>query len=219
MWFSRDFWGRLGVQMSPDQLANFRAGAREALERVYWENIEAVEALVRGGLRRSEYFSTANLADLVQEIFAKAFSPRARAAYDGVRDYGPYLRQLARNTLIDWLRERGRELVGGIEPEALLDNREGDTSVEALLFPPEHVAVAQRFVGSLSAELKGVHERRFLAAESQEQAARALGISRQSVRTLERRLLDGLRRELRRADREERSPILSRPKQEGSLGR
>src|SRR5262245_58713871 len=105
--------------MDRELLDGFRAGRREALERVYWANVDGIETLVQAGLRRSQQFSPANLADLVQEIFAKAFSKKARAAYDGQRDYGPFLRQLARNTLIDWLRARGRELAGDFDLEAL----------------------------------------------------------------------------------------------------
>ena len=43
------------------------------------------------------------------------------------------------------------------------------------LFPADLVAIAQRFVHGLSPKLRSVHERRFLAAESQERAAESLG--------------------------------------------
>jgi len=181
-------------------LDGFRAGRREALERVYWEHVDAIETLVRAGLRRSQQFTPANLADLVQEIFAKAFSGKARAAYDGERDYGPFIRQLARNTLTDWLRARGRELAGDLDLEGLAEARHPSSDADPALFPAHLVAITQRFVRDLSPELRGVHERRFLAAESQARAAESLGISRQTLRTLERRLLDGLRREIREAE-------------------
>ncbi len=198
--------------MDPGTLEGFRAGARDALERVYWEQIDDVEAVVRAGLHRSRYFSAANLADLVQEIFAKAFSPRARAAYDGSREYKPYLRQLARNTLVDWLRERGREVIDSVTAETLLDSDPLGTSVDGILFPPELVATTRDFVSGLTPSLKRVHEHRFLASKSQEQAAKELGISRQTIRTLERRLLEGLRREIRRTERKECSPTFSQLK-------
>jgi hypothetical protein len=46
-------------------------------------------------------------------------------------------------------------------------------------------------------ELRGVYERRFVLSEPQQRAADALGISRQTLRTLENKLIDGLKRVLR----------------------
>ncbi|HEY3500211.1 MAG TPA: RNA polymerase sigma factor [Polyangiaceae bacterium] len=199
------------VGMDRELLLGFRAGRREALERVYWENVDAIETLVQAGLRRSQQFSPANVADLVQEIFAKAFSRKARDAYDGEREYGPFLRQLGRNALVDWLRSRGRELAGDFDLEALAEARHLTSEADNAPFPPDLVAITRRFVGRLGPELRGVHERRFLAAESQEQAAETLGISRQTLRTLERRLLDGLRREIRETELAERTRHFSQP--------
>ena len=181
--------------METELLASFRAGRPEALERIYRENAEAIQALVQTRLRRSGHFSPANAADLVQEIFTKAFSSRARLAYDGVRAYGPFLRQLASNTLIDWLRTQGREIAGALDIDALAETHL-TTHASTTRFPPEAIAITRRFIHELPPELRRVHEQRFLAAESQGAAAQALGISRQTLRTLERRLLDRLRLQL-----------------------
>lgn len=181
-------------------LQGFRAGRRDALERLYWQHVEAVETLVRRGLCRVGCFSAADLADVVQDVFAKAFSRKARAAYDGEREYGPFLRQLARNTLYDWLRRRNKEILRDLDAEALI----AETGPGSGAFPADLVLVTEAFVEGLAPDLKAVHERRFEAAESQEHAARVLGISRQNLRTLERRLLDGLRRALRERDADER---------------
>lgn len=182
--------------METELLASFRAGRPEALERIYLENAGAIRALVQTRLRRSGHFSPANAADLVQEVFTKAFSERARLAYDGERAYGPFLRQLASNTLIDWLRIQGREIAGTLDVDSLAEaHLAADASVTR--FPSEVIALTRRFVHELPPELRRVHERRFLAAESQGAAAQALGISRQTLRTLERRLLAQLRRQLR----------------------
>jgi RNA polymerase sigma factor (sigma-70 family) len=199
------------IGMEKELLAGFRAGRREALERIYWEHVEAIESLVQAGLRRSQQFSPANLADVVQEIFAKAFSKKARAAYDGERDYAPYLRRLARNTLVDWLRSRGRELAGDFDLEALAEAAQLSNDADTAVFPADLVAITRRFVHELAPELRGVHEHRFLAPKSQADAAAALGISRQTLRTLERRLLDGLRRQIRAVEIEERTRAFSQP--------
>ncbi len=99
----------------PGLLRAFRDGRREALAEVYWANIDVVAAVARRG---ATLVSGAKVAgvwsdehhDLVQETFARAFSERARLAYDGLRDYRPYLLTVCRNLLADWARQRGREV-------------------------------------------------------------------------------------------------------------
>jgi RNA polymerase sigma factor (sigma-70 family) len=186
--------------MDRELLAGFRAGKRAALERIYWEHIEGIELLLQAGLRRHQHFTPANLADLVQDVFSKAFTAKARAAYDGEREYGPFLRQIARNTLVDWLRQQGREVASTDDLELAAEHQALRSDADAGVFSAELVAITQRFVSELDPSLRAVHERRFLAGESQERAAETLGISRQSLRTLERRLLEGLRREIRLTD-------------------
>ena len=185
--------------MDRELLESFRRGDREALERVYRSQVAGVESFVAARLARARRFSAANLADLVQDVFLRAFSPSARTSYDGERDYAPFLITIARNVLIDWLRRSARELVDEHEVEALVDAPAPTPSEEAL-FEPELVNAARSYVESLSPELRGVHEQRFVKAEPQRSAAEALGVSRQNLRTLERKLLDGLRRALRSAE-------------------
>jgi RNA polymerase sigma-70 factor (ECF subfamily) len=175
----------------------FKAGKREALDRVYREHLRGIESLVRVGLWRAGCYNAANLADVVQEVFAKAFSPRVRAGYDPARDLGPYLRQLARNGLIDWLRNSRNDVAGDVDLDSLHGDAGPLSEPDAGPFPAEMVDTTRRFVSGLSPELRSVHEQRFWLAESQERAAATLGISRQTLRTRERRLLGGLRRELR----------------------
>jgi RNA polymerase sigma-70 factor (ECF subfamily) len=175
----------------------FRRGERAALERVYNEHVDGVERMIRAGLARARRFSAANLADLVQDVFLRAFSERARSSYDGKRAYGPYLATLTRNVLIDWLRRPSNDPSSGGTAEELVDLTTEPGQTE--LFEAELVATTASYVEKLSPELKRVHEERFVRASSQRSAAEALGISRQNMRTLERRLVDGLRRALSRA--------------------
>jgi len=199
--------------MDREQVGRFQAGQRDVLEQIYWENIDQIEALVRACLVRAQRFSVANLTDLVQDVFAKAFSPKARAAYDGEREYGPFLRQLARNTLVDWLRRGTHEILAPVDFDRMVVDEPSVVEEGGGPFAPDLVALAQRFVLALDPELKAVHERRFVAAESQDAAARALGISRQNLRTLERRLLDSFRREVRQLERDERPLSFPQPNQ------
>jgi len=173
-----------------------RTGCHEALERLYSEHHADVERLVRIALQRARRYSRADASDVVQDVFAKAFSSTARAAYDGEREYGPFLRRIARNTVIDWLRRTKHEAMRRVELSWALDAPASLASVEEAPFTPDLLAVARRFLVGLNPELKAVHEQRFLAADSQAMAAQKLGISRQNLRTLERRLLAGLRREI-----------------------
>jgi RNA polymerase sigma-70 factor (ECF subfamily) len=181
-------------------LDRFRAGGPEALGAVYWKYVRKVERLLSAGFEvrgRGTRVAGAcrqldDLADLVQEVFLRAFSEKGRRAYDGLRDYGPYLYAIARNVLVDWARVRGREipapwaeLEAAVEVTPVID----DT-------PPWATATTMRVVeGYLSAlpqDLREVHKLRHEEGLSQEQAAQRLGVGRQTLRTLERRLQDGL---------------------------
>lgn len=182
--------------MDPTEVEPFKRGERAALERVYRTHVAMVERYVRAVLLRTRRFSGSNLSDLVQEVFMRAFSASARDSYDGRREYAPYLTTIARNVVVDWHRRTSREPFDPRELETLLDGGASEASdVEA--FPAELVGLAAKYVEGLSQDLRDVHERRFVLAEPQQRAADALGISRQTLRTLEKKLIDGLRRALR----------------------
>ena len=179
--------------------AAFRRGDREATEKVYRDHIEVVERYVRTALFRAGKLSAANLADVVQDVFTKAFSRSARERYDSSREYAPFLMTIARNALIDWLRKCGRELPEGDLETHFAPALSSAWVAENETYGPELLAAVSSYVESLPAPLRAVHERRFIAAEPQGRAAETLGISRQNLRTLERKLVDGLRRAIRRS--------------------
>jgi RNA polymerase sigma-70 factor (ECF subfamily) len=201
-------------QGRPDRLAAFRAGDRAVLDTVYRAHVDRVSEIVANGFRIAGTGRAilglggrpADLADAVQEIFLKAFARNARTAYDGTRDFEPYLTTIARNVLIDRVRRSGRELlmadvdldVAG-KSAASAAHRE----VAARWEDPLALEVVRRFVEALPPELAQIHRVRYVEGLSQRQAAQRLGISRQVVRTLEDRLRDGLRRELGRAPAQE----------------
>jgi RNA polymerase sigma-70 factor, ECF subfamily len=182
-----------------DRLQAFRAGQRAVVEEVYWTYLGLVEKIVRHGFRRTGAAETApvptsDIADAVQEVFARAFRENARVAYDGIRDYGPFLATIARNVVADWGRRRGHSVVEiPTDPDALPSSDDRGWAEEAVM------QVVDGYVAALPAALRRVHEQRYMLGQSQVETARTLGVSRQQLRTLEANLRRGLARELRRA--------------------
>jgi RNA polymerase sigma-70 factor (ECF subfamily) len=184
-------------------LERFRDGEHAALEAVYRAYVAKVAAIVRHGLRSPSregrarvYARPEDLGDLVQEVFMRAFAPAARRSFDGARDYGPYLFAVARNVVIDWARRAGREVPTDWPEMEALANANGTCDHDADSDPAVR-AVVERYLEGLEPDLRAVHEARFLRGLTQEQGAAALGMSRQSLRTLEQRLRTGLRRALK----------------------
>jgi RNA polymerase sigma-70 factor (ECF subfamily) len=192
-------------------LNDFREGRRAALEQVYWAYVSKVEGIIRFGFVRSDHVAIGGvgnagpeLRDLVQEVFARAFAPDARRAYDGLRPFAPYLFAIARNVLADWRRRSGREVptewqsleaaVNGLPQEELPQEELPAYADEAT------VAVVERFLRELPPELRDLHHQRLTLGLSQRDAADALGISRQNLRTLEDRLRSMLRQTLARSE-------------------
>jgi RNA polymerase sigma factor (sigma-70 family) len=189
-----------------DLLRRFRAGDREALSAVYWHYVGSVENLLRRCLNATSQgwhvASSADLADVVQDVFVNAFAERARLSYDPRREYRPFLMAIARNALIDHLRGAPREVrldVATIDSLVARDAR-GEAAAERVPWTdPQMMMLVDRYVASLAVKERAVYLERYVHCRSQEHAATALGMSRQQVRTLESRLREGLAQELARA--------------------
>src|SRR3954471_13952893 len=110
-------------------LQAFRAGDRRALEDVYRHYRGDVAAFLSHGfsfrsgertLRFRGYTQPFDLNNAVQETFTRAFKQSARLGYDRVRPYTGYLLVIARNIVIDELRQSGAAVqlvdVGGDDP-------------------------------------------------------------------------------------------------------
>jgi RNA polymerase sigma-70 factor (ECF subfamily) len=187
----------------------FRKGDRDALESVYREHVEFVSKTVAGTLRhfgsagrRWNWRSVAaEVPDLVQEVFTRAFEPRSRRAFDETRPYKPYLGQIARNTVVDHLRRQGRRPSAGdhdlVDQAAQdsIDSRGDDDFAD-----PQVVRLVNDYIAALPANLRQIHEALYVRGLSQRVAAASLGIGRQVLRTLEGRLREGLRSRLEGVD-------------------
>jgi RNA polymerase sigma-70 factor (ECF subfamily) len=178
-------------------LAAFREGRRDALESVYRTYVRAVDRTIRALARSSGHPAMAQptaIADLLQEIFVRAFSPTARSGYDGLRDFGPYLMTIARNCFFDMLRASGRELPTQVEDVMLV--LDADVPQPDGWCDPKIIGVLNDYVRGLSAPLERVYQQRFVLGRSQVEASSALGLSRRAIRTAEDHLRRGLRKAL-----------------------
>lgn len=195
-----------------EHLAAFRDGERDALERVYRQHVDEVVVFLRSGfmyttndkpMRYPGARDSFELESLVQEVFARAFEPRTRLAYDGVRPYGAFLNGIARNLVLDKLRKAARhgevlaapdvidsvaigELPGEREQNA--DERRGRDLVAAFL----NDACDERD--------RTLYELRYDRELSQVDAAQAAGLTRIQVRRWETKFRARLLRYLKRAD-------------------
>ncbi len=173
-------------------LRAFREGEPAALERVYFEHAAALEVRLRAGLARGGVrlipLSDADVRDVLQDVFIRAFSPKARARYDGLRPFSTYLQTIARNLLIDRARRRGIEVADDVE--FLADAGDG---IEQSMLDAELKAATREYVDALDPEQRQFVALRFEQERSQEDVARTMGVTRRRVRTLERTVHAGLK--------------------------
>jgi RNA polymerase sigma-70 factor (ECF subfamily) len=176
----------------PQLLQRFRAGEPAAMGEVYRRHVGPLTRLLRSAAFRGQTFaslrSAMELENAIVEVFSRAFEPRARAVYDGLRPYETFLMGIARNYLLE--RSRERELPHGLSPEeavaqALADEGPApDEQVESR----EVDALVQAFRGTLGAEEAQLFELRFGEGLGQEAAAARLGLTRIQLRRREHKL-------------------------------
>ena len=150
--------------------------------------------------------SADDLDELVNEVFDRVFLRKHRLAFDGTLDFGPYLKVVARNVLVDYWRKRGREvsfpdrdssdtvsvLGGAIVIAAQVDAEHG-------WLEPKAKAIALQYSQGLVSPLHEVFVALYDEGLTQEKAAAHLGISRKRLRTLRDRLREELRELLEQA--------------------
>ena len=189
-------------------LDRFRSGEEKALETVYCACVDHVTRVAHAILRafstgsaRGSGEMAATLADVVQEVFVKAFAPDARRRFDATRPYKPYLAQITRNVVIDHWRQMRRyvpsdldELIDRVSLDAGANN-----DVNGTAWSDAVVTLVDRYVAGLDAESRRVHDALYVRGMSQRATASMLGLGRQVIRTKEANLRRGLRRELDRA--------------------
>lgn len=183
-------------------LPAFRAGEARALTAVYRAYVRDVGNLVRCGftLDRSSggrvlgVATPAEQAELVQEVFVRAFAEKARASYDPRLPYRPYLLRIAKNLMIDRLRKSGREITVGIsedgvsEIDRLLDENQPVPAYAEDDVDGRRLTDATRsFLTACPEDLRHFIELRFQEGLSQAEVALRLSVTRRFVRTAEER--------------------------------
>lgn len=166
------------------------------MAEVYRQHVPSLHRLLRAAAFRGPLFSSlrapSELENTLLEVFARAFEPRAREAYDGVRPYEAFLMGIARNVLLENARRR-EDSVGG-ELTEVVDTALADdlTDVQALLEDREVTRLLETFRRELNGENAQLYELRFVEGLSQEQAAERMGQTRIQLRRREHKLRTSL---------------------------
>jgi RNA polymerase sigma factor (sigma-70 family) len=188
-------------------LAAFKKGERAALTRVFRLYVDDIARTLRAGVvvnvdgqrvRLGARLPEGEIEALVQETFTKAFAPRARESYDGVRPYGAFLATIARNLLIDRARQERRDArVVAVEDIGALA---GDAPDPTWKIEEEQLAKIVAVVkGALEEPDRSIFHLRVEEGRSFRDTAAALGLTEIVVRRrdtrLRAKLLDLLRSE------------------------
>jgi RNA polymerase sigma-70 factor (ECF subfamily) len=175
---------------SSEFVERFRTGDAEALRVVYDAHMVEITRVARRFL--GPRAQNADVEDVVQEVFSRAFTQTARNGFDASLRYGAYVGTIARNVLIDWARQKQREPV--VEPESQL-------ATTALALVPslddsvmKHVSL---YLARCAPDLLRICELRYVEGRTQREICDSLGVTRQELRTKELRLLRALRREMK----------------------
>ncbi len=186
-------------------LKSFRQGDRQALAEVYSFYSPRLRRYLNNGFsfesqgrmfRYSGAKSTGIDAEwAVQETFARAFTDKVRARYDGERPFTRYLQTVARNLLLREINRNRRlspfETETQIEPEfssASLATRQLHVSPEQAAEGKELQQLLRGIMSDLDAEEMLFVQHRFIDGLTQEATARAMQTTRARIKLLEARL-------------------------------
>jgi RNA polymerase sigma factor (sigma-70 family) len=177
-----------GLEDDRALLTAFREGHTDALRTVYRTYAQRIARYLHGGAGGEAGFRMASAFDLengVQEVFARAFEPGARASYDGLRPYEGYLVGIARNVLHERLRDRE---VPTAEPRVDPAPGAGPQAAEAQMEDREVARLLAEFLATSATPDRSLYDLRFEQGLSQDEAAQRLGITRIQLRRRERQL-------------------------------
>ncbi|HEY1097890.1 MAG TPA: RNA polymerase sigma factor [Myxococcota bacterium] len=190
-------------------LAGFRRGDRDALSRVYRLYVDDVAAGLRRGVRVrvdgqivrvGQHPTDSDLEVLVQDTFVRAFSPKARDAFDGLRPFGAWLSIIARNVAIDRARaERQRRVIVPLDDVDAFLADDADVDATTALEAAELDTLVTTTVAALPERERELYRLRFVEGQQQKEVATALGLSVITIRRLDARVRATLLRALQAA--------------------
>jgi RNA polymerase sigma factor (sigma-70 family) len=186
----------------------FRLGKKKALLVVYQYYRKDIERFVATGWVSQKTKSRIGAigdydlrADLIQEIFLRAFSKNARLSYDGLRDYKPYLLTLARNVILDYIQSRPNDAISHICVElddlenlnlsqlTFFDNQaNADETPEDTLYWHMCVKAMRAYVATLDEKYQQFVSLRFRQELPLLEVARRLNLTRGKARFMENEL-------------------------------
>jgi RNA polymerase sigma-70 factor (ECF subfamily) len=183
-------------------LAQFRAGERGALERVFRVYAPYVSAILRSGTAHAgggtcHVGDAEERQDLMQEVFVRVLGPVMRARYDQAYPYTAFLRGVVRNVMVEHVRRKLRHagrcvtLEEGMEP-VLEHWAVGQPLPDELFASRAERQLMAEFLATLTRAQRRFADVRFEGGLSQRDAAEALGLGRQQVRRMEAELRAGL---------------------------
>jgi RNA polymerase sigma-70 factor (ECF subfamily) len=192
-----------------DLLDAFRAGGADALERVYRHYAPKLARFMQRGFTftsKGEAMSRVGLDTpfeldgAVQEVFARAFQPRARTAYDGLRPYLDFLIGIGKHVMLDEVRRRNaREIPSDLDEDSLSIPDEAPTPEETIEERRARELVARFLAEDCDDKDRRLFDLRFKEDLPQEGAAKAAGLTRIQVRRWETKFRARLLRFLKRA--------------------
>ncbi len=163
-------WAELvpAVTRQEDWLTQFHEGRRAVLEALYRDHFETVDRAVGRALRG------ADRETVVHEVFFRLLSrAELRENFQG-GSLEAWLRTLARNQALDYLRRRERERPSGLVEFA-------DHAVEGAAEAEERRLLIKQFCHELPSKWRPVFEARFVDQLPQREAAQKLGMRRTTL--------------------------------------
>jgi len=187
-------------------LDDFRAGRSPALERVFRSYGPYVLSILRRGFRTAQGGNVHGILDveaqheLMQEVFVRALGPVLRGKYDGVRPYAAFLRAIVGNVMLEDARKRSNQLERSAGREPTEDEIQqmdhwspGTPLPDQAVLAQEQQQLVRDYLGTLPPETQRFIQVRYSEGASQRDAADTLGLGRQTVRTMEKAVRDGLK--------------------------
>ena len=190
-------------------LESFRRGDLSALEKVYRHYAPRVALAVRRGFTLNAAqgpvliraaTSQYEIDGVVQEVFVRAFSERARQSYDGLRPYLDFLVGISRHIIIDQGRRQGsREILADFSASEWTLADDPKPSAEENLVDEAARDLVRRFLAEHCDEKdRKLYLLRFQDDLAQEATAKEVGLTRIQIRRWETKFRAKLLRFLKR---------------------